>query len=103
MAVTSEAYVIDAVRTAVGKRNGSLAGVHPVDLGALGWRGLLDRVDIDAAAVEDVLAGCERQIVGRAATIATLSWRPAGYPEEGPGVTVDRQCGSSQQAISFGA
>ncbi|HEY2089217.1 MAG TPA: acetyl-CoA C-acetyltransferase, partial [Mycobacterium sp.] len=58
MPSNNQVYVIDAVRTAVGKRNGSLAGVHPVDLGALGWRGLLDRVDIDPAAVEDVIAGC---------------------------------------------
>src|ERR1700722_18497045 len=98
-----EAYVIDAVRTAVGKRNGSLAGVHPVDLGALGWRGLLDRVDIDPAAVEDVIAGCVDAIGAQAGNIARLSWLAAGYPEEVPGVTVDRQCGSSQQAISFGA
>ena len=51
MAVTSQAYVIDAARTAIGKRNGSLAGVHPVDLGAAGWRGLFDRVDVDPAAL----------------------------------------------------
>ena len=98
-----EAYVIDAVRTAVGKRGGALAGVHPVDLGALGWRGLLDRVDVDPAAVDDVIAGCVDAIGAQAGNIARLSWLAAGYPEEVPGVTVDRQCGSSQQAISFGA
>ncbi|MDX6330457.1 MAG: acetyl-CoA C-acetyltransferase, partial [Streptomycetaceae bacterium] len=98
-----EAYVIDAVRTAVGKRNGALAGIHPVDLGAHAWRGLLDRVDVDPAAVEDVIAGCVDAIGGQAGNIARLSWLAAGYPEEVPGVTVDRQCGSSQQAISFGA
>jgi acetyl-CoA C-acetyltransferase len=103
MAGTSQAYVIDAVRTAVGKRNGSLAGVHPVDLGAAGWRGLLDRVDVDPGAVDDVIAGCVDAIGGQAGNIARLSWLAAGYPEEVPGVTVDRQCGSSQQAISFGA
>ena len=54
----AEAYVIDAVRSAVGKRGGSLAGVHPVDLGALGWRAIFDRVDVDPAAVDDVVAGC---------------------------------------------
>lgn len=97
-----EAYVIDAVRTAVGKRGGSLAGVHPVDLGALGWRGLLDRVDVDPAAVDDVIAGCVDAIGAQAGNIARLSWLAAGC-EEVPGVTVDRQCGSSQQAISFGA
>jgi acetyl-CoA C-acetyltransferase len=98
-----EAYVIEAVRTAVGKRNGSLAGVHPVDLGAAAWRGLFDRVDVDPGAVDDVIAGCVDAIGAQAGNIARLSWLAAGYPEEVPGVTVDRQCGSSQQAISFGA
>jgi acetyl-CoA C-acetyltransferase len=98
-----EAYVVDAVRTAVGKRNGSLAGVHPVDLGAAAWQGLFGRVDVDPGAVDDVIAGCVDAIGGQAGNIARLSWLAAGYPEEVPGVTVDRQCGSSQQAISFGA
>ncbi|BBY94164.1 acetyl-CoA acetyltransferase [Mycobacterium gallinarum] len=98
-----EAYVIEAVRTAVGKRNGGLSGVHPVDLGAAGWRGLFDRVDVDPGAVDDVIAGCVDAIGPQAGNIARLSWLAAGYPEEVPGVTVDRQCGSSQQAISFGA
>lgn len=100
---TSQAYVIDAVRTAVGKRNGALAGVHPVDLGAAAWRGLLERVDVDPGAVDDVIAGCVDAIGPQAGNIARLSWLAAGFPEEVPGVTVDRQCGSSQQAISFGA
>ena len=99
----AEAYVIDAVRTAVGKRNGSLAGVHPVDLGAAAWRGLFERNDVDPGAVDDVIAGCVDAIGGQAGNIARLSWLAAGFPEEVPGVTVDRQCGSSQQAISFGA
>lgn len=99
----AEAYVIDAVRTAVGKRNGSLAGVHPVDLGAAAWRGLFDRNDVDPGAVDDVIAGCVDAVGGQAGNIARLSWLAAGFPEEVPGVTVDRQCGSSQQAISFGA
>jgi acetyl-CoA C-acetyltransferase len=103
MASTSQAYVIDAVRTAVGKRNGSLAGLHPVDLGAAAWRGLFDRTDLDPATVDDVIAGCVDAIGGQAGNIARLSWLAAGFPEEVPGVTVDRQCGSSQQAISFGA
>jgi acetyl-CoA C-acetyltransferase len=103
MASTSPAYVIDAVRTAVGKRNGSLAGLHPVDLGAAAWRGLFERTDLDPGAVTDVIAGCVDAIGGQAGNIARLSWLAAGFPEEVPGVTVDRQCGSSQQAISFGA
>ncbi|KAA0085822.1 acetyl-CoA C-acetyltransferase [Mycolicibacterium sp. P9-64] len=103
MTGTSQAYVIDAVRTAVGKRNGGLAGVHPVDLGAAAWRGLFERNDVDPGAVTDVIAGCVDAIGGQAGNIARLSWLAAGFPEEVPGVTVDRQCGSSQQAISFGA
>jgi acetyl-CoA C-acetyltransferase len=103
MASASPAYVIDAVRTAVGKRNGGLSGVHPVDLGAAAWRGLFDRNDVDPGAVTDVIAGCVDAIGGQAGNIARLSWLAAGFPEEVPGVTVDRQCGSSQQAISFGA
>lgn len=99
----SQAYVIDAVRTAIGKRNGSLARVHPIDLGAFAFQGLFDRVDVDPAAVEDVIAGCVDAIGGQAGNIGRLAWLAAGYPEGVPGVTVDRQCGSSQQAISFGA
>src|SRR6202453_5224120 len=98
-----EAYVIDAVRTAVGKRNGALAGIHPIDLRALAWRALLDRADVDPVAVEDVIAGCVDAIGGQAGNIARLSWLAAGYPQEVPGVTVDRQCGSRTRAISFGA
>jgi acetyl-CoA C-acetyltransferase len=98
-----EAYIVDAVRTAVGKRNGSLAGVHPIDLGAGVFQGLFDRVDADPAAIDDVIVGCVDAIGGQAGNIGRLAWLAAGYPEEVPGVTVDRQCGSSQQAISFGA
>ena len=99
----SEAYVIDAVRTAVGKRNGSLAGVHPIDLGVHVFRGIFDRNDVDPAAVDDAVVGCVDAIGGQAGNIGRLAWLAAGFPEEVPGVTVDRQCGSSQQAISFGA
>ncbi|KZS83495.1 acetyl-CoA acetyltransferase [Mycobacterium persicum] len=98
-----EAYVVEAVRTAVGKRNGALAGVHPLDLGAGVFRGLFERVDVDPAAVEDVIVGCVDAVGGQAGNIGRLAWLAAGYPEEVPGVTVDRQCGSSQQAIAFGA
>jgi acetyl-CoA C-acetyltransferase len=98
-----EAYIIDAVRTAVGKRNGGLAKVHPIDLGVHAFRGVFNRVDIDPAAVDDVIVGCVDAIGGQAGNIGRNAWLAAGYPEEVPGVTVDRQCGSSQQAISFGA
>lgn len=98
-----EAYVIDAVRTPVGKRNGALSGVHPIDLGAHAFHGIFDRNDVDPAAVEDAIVGCVDAIGGQAGNVGRLAWLAAGYPEEVPGVTVDRQCGSSQQAISFGA
>lgn len=98
-----EAYIVEAVRTAVGKRNGSLAGVHPIDLAARVFQGLFKRVDVDPGAVDDVVVGCVDAIGGQSGNIARTSWLAAGYPEEVPGVTVDRQCGSSQQAISFGA
>ena len=99
----SEAYVIDVVRTAVGKRNGSLAGIHPIDLGVYALRGIFDRNDVDPAAVDDAIVGCVDAVGGQAGNIGRLAWLAAGFPEEVPGVTVDRQCGSSQQAISFGA
>jgi len=99
----SEAYVIDAVRTPVGKRNGSLAGVHPIDLGVHAFRGIFERNDVDPSAVDDAIVGCVDAIGGQAGNIGRLTWLAAGFPEEVPGVTVDRQCGSSQQAISFGA
>ncbi|QIS23934.1 acetyl-CoA C-acetyltransferase [Nocardia terpenica] len=98
-----EAYVIDAVRTPVGKRGGGLAGVHPADLGAAALRGLLGRTTIDPGQVDDVVLGCVDAIGPQAGNIARTAWLAAGYPEEVPGVTVDRQCGSSQQAINFGA
>ena len=103
MRPVTEAYVIDAVRTAVGKRNGSLAGVHPIDLGVHAFRGIFGRNDVDPAAGDDAIVGCVDAIGGQAGNIGRLAWLAAGYPEEVPGVTVDRQCGSSQQAISFGA
>ncbi|MCB1290170.1 acetyl-CoA C-acetyltransferase [Mycolicibacterium sp.] len=99
----AEAYVIDAVRTPVGKRNGSLAALHPIDLGVHAFWGIFERNGVDPAAVDDVVMGCVDAIGGQAGNIGRLAWLAAGYPEEVPGVTVDRQCGSSQQAISFGA
>lgn len=98
-----EAYVVDAVRTPVGKRGGALSGVHPADLGAAALRGLLGRNTIDPAVVDDVIVGCVDNIGPQAGNIGRTMWLTAGYPEQVPGVTVDRQCGSSQQAINFGA
>ncbi|MBB5913252.1 acetyl-CoA C-acetyltransferase [Nocardia transvalensis] len=98
-----EAYVVDAVRTPIGKRGGSLAGTHPADLGAAALQGLLGRTTLDPIKVDDVIFGCVDAIGPQAGNIARTAWLAAGYPESVPGVTVDRQCGSSQQAINFGA
>ncbi|HWE54191.1 MAG TPA: acetyl-CoA C-acetyltransferase [Acidimicrobiales bacterium] len=98
-----EAYIIDAVRTPVGRRGGGLSGVHPADLGAASLNALMDRTGIDPAAVEDVIFGCVDTIGPQAGDIARTCWLAAGLPEEVPGTTVDRQCGSSQQAVHFAA
>jgi acetyl-CoA C-acetyltransferase len=99
----SEAYIVDAVRTPVGRRRGGLAGVHPADLGAHSLAALVERTGIDPAAVEDVVFGCVDTIGGQAGDIARTCWLAAGLPEHVPGTTIDRQCGSSQQAIHFAA
>src|SRR5438309_5498727 len=98
-----EAYIVDAVRTPVGKRGGGLSQVHPADLGAHALKALVERTDIDPAVVEDVVFGCVDAIGPQAGDIARTCWLAAGYPEEVPGTTVDRQCGSSQQAVHFAA
>ncbi len=98
-----DAVIVEAVRTPVGKRGGALSGVHPVDLSAHVLRALVERTGIDPAVVEDVIWGCVSQVgeqtfnVGRSAVLA------AGWPESVPGTTLDRQCGSSQQAMAFAA
>ncbi|MCT2058944.1 acetyl-CoA C-acetyltransferase, partial [Dietzia cinnamea] len=98
-----EAYVIDAVRTPVGKRAGSLSGQHPADLGAHVIRSVVERTGIDPEVVDDVIFGCVDTIGPQAGNIARSAWLAAGMPLGVPGTTVDRQCGSSQQAIHFGA
>src|SRR3954469_8012763 len=98
-----EAYIVDAVRTPVGRRGGALSQVHPADLGAHTLRALMDRTGVDPAAVEDVVFGCLDAIGPQAGDIARTCWLAAGLPEEVPGTTVDRQCGSSQQAVHFAA
>jgi acetyl-CoA C-acetyltransferase len=98
-----DAFIVDAVRTPVGKRGGSLAAVHPADLGAAVLSGLLERTGIDPAAVEDVVFGCVDAVGPQAGDIARTSWLAAGLPDHVPGTTVDRQCGSSQQAVHFAA
>jgi acetyl-CoA C-acetyltransferase len=98
-----EAYIVDAARTPVGRKKGSLADVHPADLGAHVLRALVDRNDIDPAAVEDVVFGCVDTIGPQAGDIARTCWLAAGLPDSVPGTTVDRQCGSAQQAVHFAA
>jgi acetyl-CoA C-acetyltransferase len=98
-----EAYIIDAVRSPVGKRGGALAGIHPADLGAHSIRALIERTGVDPAAVDDVVFGCVDTIGPQAGDIARTCWLVAGYPDDVPGTTVDRQCGSSQQAVHFAA
>jgi acetyl-CoA C-acetyltransferase len=98
-----EAYIVDAVRTPVGRRGGGLAQAHPADLGAHVLLALMRRTGIDPAAVEDVVMGCVDTLGPQAGDIARTAWLAAGLPQEVPGVTVDRQCGSSQQALHFAA
>src|SRR5438045_521288 len=98
-----EAYIVDAVRTPVGRRGGGLSQVHPADLGAHVLRALVERTGVDPAVVEDVVFGCVDAIGPQAGDIARTCWLAAGLPEEVPGTTVDRQCGSSQQAVHFAA
>ncbi|NLV78856.1 MAG: acetyl-CoA C-acetyltransferase [Rhodococcus sp.] len=99
----TEVYIVDAVRTPIGKKNGGLADVHPIDLGAHIIKALVERTGIDPSDVDDVVFGCVDAVGGQAGNIARMSWLAAGLPQHVPGVTVDRQCGSSQQAIQFGA
>jgi acetyl-CoA C-acetyltransferase len=101
--VPAEAYIVGAVRTPVGTRKGALAAVHPADLGAHVLRELMQRTGVDPAAVEDVIMGCVNAMGPQAGCIARTAWLSAGLPEGVPGVTIDRQCGSSQQALHFAA
>ena len=99
----AEAYIVEAVRTPVGRRGGSLARVHSADLGAHVLKALVERTGIDPGAVDDVVFGCCDTVGPQAGDIARTAWLAAGLPEDVPGVTIDRQCGSSQQAVHFAA
>src|SRR5262245_10498786 len=94
---------VGAVRTPVGRRNGGLSGVHAVDLGAVVLRALVERSGIDPVRVDDVIMGCVSQIGEQSVNVARNAWLAAGLPEEVPATTIDRQCGSSQQAVQFAA
>lgn len=99
----TEAFIIDAVRTPVGRRGGSLSGMHSADLGAHALSALMTRTGVDPGAVDDVIMGCCDTIGSQAGDVARTAWLAAGLPDEVPGVTIDRQCGSSQQAVHFAA
>src|ERR1700754_4904359 len=99
-----DAVIVAAVRTPVGKRNGALAGVHPVDLSAHLLNALAERAGLaDPADVDDVIWGCVSQVAEQTFDIARNAVLAAGWPESVPGVSVDRQCGSSQQSVHFAA
>jgi acetyl-CoA C-acetyltransferase len=99
----TEAYIVDAVRTPVGKRGGGFSSVHPADMAAHVIKTVVGRHDVDPAAVDDVILGCLDQIGSQAGDIARTAALAAGLPESVPGVTIDRQCGSAQQAVHFAA
>ena len=99
----ADAYIVDAVRTPVGKRRGGLSEAQPADMGAHVLNALVERTGIDPGVVEDVVFGCVDTIGHQAGDIARTCWLAAGLPDEVPGTTIDRQCGSSQQAVHFAA
>ena len=99
----TEAFIIDAVRTPSGRRGGGLSHLHPADLAGLVMAEVVNRTGVDPGAVDDVIVGCVAQIGSQAWNIGRNAWLSAGLPEHVPAVTIDRQCGSSQQAIHFAA
>ena len=99
----SDAYIVDALRTPTGRKDGGLGEAHPADLGAHVLTSLLDRTGVDPAAVDDVIFGCVDQVGAQGGNLARTAWLAGGLPESVPGTTLDRQCGSSQQAVHFAA
>src|SRR6266704_2273041 len=98
-----EAVIVEAVRSPIGKRNGSLKDFHPVDLLAEVLKEVVGRAGVDPGLVEDNITGCVSQVGEQALNIGRNAWLAAGFPEDIPGTTIDRQCGSSQQSIHFAA
>ncbi|SEN19271.1 thiolase family protein [Lihuaxuella thermophila] len=98
-----EAVIVEAVRTPIGRRNGVLSGIRPDELAAMVLAAVVDRAGISPGLVEDVIMGCVSQVGEQAVNIGRIAALIAGYPEEVPGTTIDRQCGSSQQAVHFAA
>ena len=99
----ADAYIVEAVRTPTGRKGGGLAHVHPADLGAFVLRALLERAGVEPEHVDDVIFGCVDQVGAQSLNLARQAWLTAGLPESVPGTTLDRQCGSSQQAAHFAA
>jgi len=99
----AEAFIVDAVRTPVGRRGGALSTVHPADLGAHSISALIERTGVDPAAVDDVIFGNIDSVGPQAGCIARTCWLAAGLPQHVPGTTIDRQCGSAQQSVHFAA
>jgi acetyl-CoA C-acetyltransferase len=99
----SEAYIVSAVRSPVGRRKGSLSQVHPADLAGHVLKAVVERAGVGADLVEDVILGCVDQLGAQSTNVARTAWLSAGLPEHVPGTTIDRQCGSSQQAVHFAA
>ena len=98
-----EPVIVDVVRTTFGKRNGSLANWHPADLLAFALRALVERTSVDPERIDDVIGGCVTQVGEQSTNLTRNGWVSAGFPQSVPATTVDRQCGSSQQAVHFGA
>ena len=103
MSNTPTAYIIDAVRTPVGRRGGGLSTVHPADLGAHSIKALMERTGVDPSAVDDVVFGNVDSVGPQSGCIARTCWLTAGLPQHVPGTTIDRQCGSAQQSVHFAA
>ncbi|HUO48945.1 MAG TPA: thiolase family protein, partial [Acidimicrobiales bacterium] len=103
MSAPREAVIVDTLRTAFGKRQGALAGWHPVDLLAFALSNLVERTGVDPGRVDDVIGGCVTQVGEQSTNVARNAWVAAGLPQAVPATTVDRQCGSSQQAVHFAA
>src|SRR6185312_1347069 len=99
----SEAFIVEALRTAGGRRKGKLSGIHPADLGAIVLDALVDQTGIDPASVEDVIVGCVTQAGEQGFAFGRNAVLASKLPASVPAVTIDRQCGSSQQAIQFAA
>src|SRR6476469_6347630 len=101
--MTREAVIVEAVRTPIGKRNGSLSTYHPNDLLAVALQAVVERSGVDPALVDDVVGGCVSQVGEQSTNVTRNGWVAAGLPQHVPATTVDRQCGSSQQAVHFAA